>query len=72
MAKTNSDRAKLAQELVKICEDAGWRTKQVKHGVMVFPPDKTKKPIVISMSAQDHRALDNNKSRLRAAGLEID
>lgn len=67
-AKHNSD----YRQIFEAAKAAGWRIEQTaKNHFLVFPPDKTKRPIGLSGTPSDWRSIHNERSRLRRAGLAV-
>lgn len=59
------------QDLVKAAEGQGWRVKPTRNGWMLYPPDRTRSPVLIHRSPSDHRWWANAVSLLRKSGLDI-
>ena len=49
----------------------GWRVEEATRGYVVYPPDKTKRPIAIHKTPSDHRWRANTIADLRRAGGPI-
>lgn len=60
-----SDWAKVWQA----AEAQGWRTEVKKKGWMLFPPDKSKAPVMVHRTPSDHRALKNTIAEMRRQGF---
>jgi hypothetical protein len=47
---------------------AGWRVEDVKAGWALYPPDRSKSPVLVHRTPSDHRAWQNTISELRKRG----
>lgn len=57
------------ESLIKACEDQGFRVERKTKGYMVFPLDKSFKPVAIHLTNSDWRAEKNAIAMLKRAGL---
>ncbi|MDO1481588.1 hypothetical protein [Rhodococcus ruber] len=48
---------------------SGWTYRRCKHGLYIYPADRTKRPITVPGTPGDHRAVRNARADLRRAGL---
>lgn len=62
----SSDLRSKAEELIKAARNAGWRVKESGGHTKIFPP-----VIVIPSTPSDYRAIENLKSLLKKAGLDV-
>ncbi len=58
---------KLKDEL----EEQGFRFQETRNGWQIFPPDKSKSPVVVHKTESDIRAEMNTLMRLKRAGFII-
>ncbi|WP_311478373.1 hypothetical protein [uncultured Gulosibacter sp.] len=58
------------KKLIRNLEDQGWTVKQKKSGYMLYPPDITKNPVMIHLTASDRRAWANMLAELRRSGYQ--
>jgi hypothetical protein len=65
----------LTKDINKLVDQArftpGWRVEHGGSHWKIYPADKTKPMVVAPVSPSDMRSLQNMKSQLRRAGLEI-
>jgi hypothetical protein len=52
-------------------DTAGWRWRVGGDHIVVYPPDKTLRPMILSGTAYDGAAMDSVLVRFRKAGLDI-
>lgn len=55
--------------LVSAIENAGWKCRPCKHGLYVYPADRTHRAVTLSGTPGEFRALNNARAQLRRAGL---
>lgn len=61
---------KIIEHVVLELQKQGWRTRLGKH-IVLYPPDKTKKPVSISYTPGDNRWQETMFAKLRRAGAHI-
>ncbi len=58
--------------LVKVAVKQGWRVEIGRNQHLRFcPPDKDRRPVVVSATPSDRRAMLNARANLRRQGLEL-
>lgn len=62
---------KRTKKLLKTLEAQGARLKKRKSGYMAFPPDRSKRAVMIHLTPSDHRAWDNMIAELRKSGFDL-
>lgn len=55
--------------LIDAIEDAGWTYRPCKHGLYVYPADRTHRPVTVPGTPSEFRSLRNTRAQLRRAGL---
>lgn len=56
-------------QLMSAISAAGWTQRPCKHGIYVYPSDKSMRPITIPGTPSDWRSVHNARAVLRRAGL---
>lgn len=55
--------------LLTAISGAGWSYRTCKHGIYVYPAEKSSRPITLAGTPGDHRSFVNTRAALRRAGL---
>jgi hypothetical protein len=58
-------------ELMTTVRDSGWATRKCRHGVFVYPPSRSVRPITIPGTPGEYRSFRNCRAELRRAGLNV-
>lgn len=64
---TSKDLKKLRKQL----EEQGARIEEKKNGWMIYPPNPAGTPVMIHLTASDHRAIKNATALLRRSGFRL-
>lgn len=57
--------------LLAACRDAGWEVRKSKNGLLAYPPAGGRPIPFHGTPAVGNRSLENMRSQLRRAGLEV-
>lgn len=57
------------KRILKAAREQGWREEEKKKGLMLYPPDKTKSPVMVHKTPSDHRALANTLAEMKRQGF---
>ncbi|MFD5808834.1 hypothetical protein [Rhodococcus aetherivorans] len=55
--------------LIAAIDEAGWTYRPCKHGLYVYPADRTVRPVTLPGTPGGYRSLCNARAQLRRAGL---
>ena len=58
------------QAIWKAIQKAGWRWRQGKRHIVVYPPGGGR-PLILSATAQDGPATRNTRAQFKRAGLDV-
>lgn len=64
-----ANRSREWDTVIKAIAAAGWSYRPCKHGLYVYPADRTVRPITVAGSPGEFRSLANTRAQLRRAGL---
>lgn len=62
----------MGDQLAKIRKEAaaqGWRVVEVANGWMMYPPERSKTPVLVHRTESDQRAMRNTIARMRQRGF---
>lgn len=68
MGKSN---ARQIQDWLDLAADQGWRLRETKHGVQLYPPGRAEIITIHDVRRSDHVALECLRSQLKRAGLKF-
>jgi hypothetical protein len=55
---------------IKAAEEQGFRVKDTRKGVFVYPKNSTDAPVLLHLTPSDGRGVKNARARLRSIGVE--
>lgn len=64
-------RSDWVERFLKLCKEQGARIEETKKGVMIYPPDRSKSPVLVHRTNSDPRAKENTRQTLRRSGFDI-
>lgn len=63
--------SKEVRPMVEKALRAGWRSKRIRSGIMLYPPDRSAAPVAIHGSMASRGTPDNIRNKLRRGGLDV-
>lgn len=64
-----ANRSREWNTLLIAIDTAGWTYRPCKHGLYVYPADRTTRPVTLAGTPGGFRSLANARAQLRRAGL---
>lgn len=59
------------KKILRQLDQQGWRIKDTGKHIKAYPPDRSKRMVVLPRTPSDHRALKNAISQLRRSGARL-
>jgi hypothetical protein len=58
-------------ELTKAITNSGWSMRKCRHGLYVYPVDRTRRPVTVPGTPGDYRSFRNARADVRRAALPV-